>query len=637
MSGIVRIGRDPACEIVLDSPLVSRFHASLEDGVLNDTRSANGTFVDGAPIKALPLKAGQRVTIGPYHLTFDGQELKFRGRGLKVSCRGLTFRPPGTDLKLLHGLNLDVEPGTFLALVGTSGAGKSTLMKMMAGLVEPSEGQVLFNGRARSSPEFRRSVGWVPQDEIVHARLTVSTALRFSAKLRLPSNTPESEIRRRIQYAAAAVTLSHRLDTPINRLSGGERKRVALAAEELGDPDVFFLDEPTSGLDPGLEKEIMLSLQSLARRGRTVILITHATANILLCDKVLFLAPGGHPVFYGPPAEALEHFQVDDFAEIYRLLTSPDWYPSEGKELGTATRVKLDEPLQKEETQPEAPAPAPPSGRTNLLAQLRLLLERDIILTAADRSYLALLVLQGPLIGAILGRLFPANTFDHIQKLDPQGRLPLMDGPTFLLMLVVTALFFGAINSCRELVQERAIYRREKLLGVRPWIYLTSKILLQGAKGAFSVIVLLGVVLGLLPLPWTAGEIVVAGVLLWIAYMGGAGLGLSLSALVGTGEQASTLVTVILIIQLVLSGAFIPPEAMTTPLAELSVLAVTRWTFAGLCFLSQINHRLFELHLSYLTADYYIPQDLLWGILWPLLGLHLAAPLVILYLRKERA
>lgn len=636
MSKAILIGRDPECDIVLDSPLVSRFHASLEDGVLYDTRSANGIFVDGEQVHAQPLKSGQNVTIGPYHLAYDGESLKFKGRGLRVSCRDITFSPKGTDLRLLHGLNLDVEPGTFLAVVGTSGAGKSTLMKMMAGLVEPSEGKVLFNARPRTSPEFRRSVGWVPQDEIVHARLTVATALRFSARLRLPHGTPPEEILRRVQYAAAQVTLSHRLDTPINRLSGGERKRVALAAEELGDPDVFFLDEPTSGLDPGLEKEIMISLQSLARRGRTVILITHATANILLCDQLLFLAPGGHPVFCGPPQEALEHFGVDDFAEIYRLLTTENWYEQSGVALSTATRAKLD--AETASMDKEGPPPTKrPAAKAHLFAQLRLLVERDILVTLADRSYMALLLLQGPIIGLVLGMLFQVNTFDDIQELDAQGRLPLLDGPTLLLMLVVTSLFFGAINSCRELVKERSIYRREQLLGVRPWVYLASKVVLLAAKGLVSVAILSAIVMAMVPIPWDSQETVWAITLLWAAYMGGAGLGLSLSAMVGTAEQASTLVTVVLILQMVLSGAFIKPEAMASPLAELSVLAVTRWTFAGLCFLTEINHRMAELHLGFITADFYISRNGLSGVLWPLLGIHLLAPLLILLLRKDRS
>lgn len=636
MSELV-LGRDPSCGLVLDSPLVSRFHAKLEGARLVDLGSANGTFVDGRAVSEEVLSAGQRVTVGPYHLEFDGAKLHFMGRGLRVSCRGVSFRLPSGQA-LLEKLDLDVAPGTFLALVGTSGAGKSTLMKLMAGLISPTEGEVLYQGLPRNSPVFLHSIGWVPQDEIVHASLPVATALGFSARLRLPRGTTSAEIDRRVRMAAEQVTLSHRLQTPIERLSGGERKRVALAAEELGDPSVFFLDEPTSGLDPGLEKEIMLSLRELARRGRTVILITHATANILLCDKVLFLAPGGHPVYHGEPAGALEHFEVEDFAEIYRLLTRPEWLSEKGLHLAKKTRedLRFSEPATPAPSQPEPPAQAP-SPRPHLLHQLRLLLERDLLVTTADRSYMAMLLLQAPVVGTVLGKMFPQNTFALSQSLDAQGRFPIMEGPTLLFMMVVSALFFGAINSCRELVKERSIYRRERLLGVLPATYLGSKLLLLALKGFLSVFLLLATVLTLIPIPWEAGEVSTAFFLLWTTYMGGAGLGLCLSALAGTAEQATTLVTVVLILQLVFSGAFVKPEAMVFPMTWISVAAITRWTFTGLCYLTEINQRLAELRMPSVTADYFLPIDAINGILLPLLAIHLLLPLAILLLRKETA
>lgn len=632
---VLLLGRDPSCGLVLDSPLVSRFHAKLEGGRLIDLDSANGTFVDGRAVSESVLKVGQRVTVGPYQLEYDGSELRFMGRGLRVSCRDLTFRVPSGQA-LLQNLNLEVEPGTFLALVGTSGAGKSTLMKLMAGLISPSEGDVLYQNRPRSSPEFVHSIGWVPQDEIVHAILRVATALGFSARLRLPPGTTTSELDRRVRMAAEQVTLSHRLTTPIERLSGGERKRVALAAEELGDPSVFFLDEPTSGLDPGLEKEIMLSLRDLARRGRTVILITHATANILLCDKVLFLAPGGHPVYHGEPAGALQHFEVEDFAEIYRLLTRPEWLKEKGLALAERTRAEL---KPEEQATSTTPAPEPTVQKTparpNFFHQLRLLLERDLLVTMADRSYMAMLLLQAPIVGLVLGKLFPQNTFALSQSLDSQGRFPIMEGPTLLFMLVVSSLFFGAINSCRELVKERSIYRREQLLGVRPTTYLGSKLLLLAIKGLLSVALLLATVLALIPIPWEPSEILTAFGLLWATYMGGAGLGLCLSALAGTAEQATTLVTVVLILQLVFSGAFVKPEQMAFPMTWISIGAITRWTFTGLCYLTEINQRLAELGMPFVTADYFLPIELLYGVLLPLLAIHLLLPLAILLSRKE--
>jgi hypothetical protein len=106
---------------------------------------------------------------------------------------------------------------------------------------------------------------------------------------------------------------------------------------------------------------------------------------------------------------------------------------------------------------------------------------------------------------------------------------------------------------------------------------------------------------------------------------------------VGSAEQATTLVTVVLILQLVFSGAFVKPEAMSFPLSWVSVLAITRWTFAGLCHLTEVNQRLAEIPMPYITADYFIPLTAINGILWPLLALHLLLPLLILMVRKENA
>lgn len=636
MSKDTLIGRDETCDLRLDSPLVSRFHAQLSAGRLQDLRSSNGTFVNGSRVTTSLLDEGHTVTIGPYRLQYLEGELKFKGRGLSVSCRDLSFRPPGAKHDLLKGLNLRIEPGTFMAIVGTSGAGKSTLMKLLAGLHEPTSGEVLYNSRPRDSAEFQRAVGWVPQEEIVHSLLTVDTALDFSARLRLPEGTDDAEIRRRVHYAAEQVTLSHRLQVPIARLSGGERKRVALASEELGDPDVFFLDEPTSGLDPGLEKEIMLSLRDLARRGRTVILITHATDNILLCDRLLFLAPGGHPVYNGPPEEATGTFGVEDFAEIYRHLTNPEWYSHHGAAMSEETRAQLSLEVQKEASEAPVEGSRPAARAVNGIRQLYLLTKREAILNLKDRQNLVLLWLQAPIIALILGQLFSPEVFALTQEMDSQGKYPLMDGPPLLFMLLVSSLFFGSINSCRELVKERPIYIRERLLGVRPELYLLSKLVILALKGALSVTILVSMVSFLIPLPWDRAEFFQALLFCWGSYLGGVGLGLTLSALVSNAEQAGTLVPVVLIVQMVLAGAFVKPEQMTSPVAELSVLAVCRWSLAGLGYLSDLNQRFHDLGLPYATADYFLRPGLVWSVLLPLLGLHLSAPLAVLYLKKER-
>ena len=99
---------------------------------------------------------------------------------------------------------------------------------------------------------------------------------------------------------------------------------MSIGVELLADPKLFFLDEPTSGLDPGLDKKMMQLLRKLANQGRTIILVTHATSNIKLCDRIVFLGRGGNLCYFGPPDEAMNFFDIQsgDFADIYIKLES---------------------------------------------------------------------------------------------------------------------------------------------------------------------------------------------------------------------------------------------------------------------------------------------------------------------------
>src|SRR5205823_8618782 len=128
--------------------------------------------------------------------------------------------------------------------------------------------------------------------DILHKNLTVERSLYYAAKLRLPSDTTDQRIEERIKDVMEAVGITQRRNLLINKLSGGQQKRVSIALELLAKPNVFFLDEPTSGLDPGLDRKMMTMLRNIAdKEGHTIILVTHATNNINNCDYICFLAP----------------------------------------------------------------------------------------------------------------------------------------------------------------------------------------------------------------------------------------------------------------------------------------------------------------------------------------------------------
>jgi ABC-type multidrug transport system ATPase subunit len=110
-------------------------------------------------------------------------------------------------------------------------------------------------------------------------------------------------------------------------MSGGQKKRASIAVEMLADPKLFFLDEPTSGLDPGTEKNLMTTLSKLAKtQSKTIVMVTHTTANLHLCDKIIFMGPGGRLCFCGNVEEAKAFYQTDDLVNIYNLIAERPEY-----------------------------------------------------------------------------------------------------------------------------------------------------------------------------------------------------------------------------------------------------------------------------------------------------------------------
>jgi len=158
--------------------------------------------------------------------------------------------------RILHGIDLTLHPGEMCALIGPSGVGKRTLIRALLGLREPEDGLV----RVGSTPVAEVGpVGYVPQDDALHRGLTVRRELAYTAELRMPE-TSVDERDARIAEVLDQVGLADRTDVLIRRLSGGQRKRVAVALELLTGPPLVILDEPTSGLDPGLEARTMTLL-----------------------------------------------------------------------------------------------------------------------------------------------------------------------------------------------------------------------------------------------------------------------------------------------------------------------------------------------------------------------------------------
>jgi len=538
--GVSMVGRDSAAEIHLDSPIVSRLHARMmrqgNTVTVDDLDSANGTFLNGRRVARTEVAPGDVLVVGPFQLLIDRttspivivRDTRDRAR---LDARGVTVHAEDHQA-ILQDISLSIAPGSFVAVIGPSGSGKSTLLSVLSGMRGATQGDVLLNGGDlhRGFEALKSRLGYIPQDDIVHRELTVAESLGYTARLRLPPDTTAAERAKRIGDVLATLELTERRDVPIHRLSGGQRKRVSIATELLTEPSLIFLDEPTSGLDPGLEEALMLLLRELSYKGKTIVLVTHTLDHIDLCDAVA-LVMDGRLAFFGTASAAKAHFGIDHMVNLYTRLK---------EKAGEAWSADFEAPGGRDLAGDAQAAPVPPPPRrqgAGALRQLAIVSSRYFRTVSRDGRNAALLIAQAPLIAGLIGLSLLYGGSD-VAYTKPKN--------TILFLLAMTAVWFGCSNAARELVKERAIYLRERMvnLGIVP--YVLSKVVVLAAFALIQCVLLLFILDTWFGVPGSMG-LLLAGMLL--ASLVGILLGLALSALVGSADRAMTLLPILLIPQ----------------------------------------------------------------------------------------
>jgi ABC-type multidrug transport system ATPase subunit len=582
--GAIKIGRATDNDIVIPDVLASRHHATLVPGPAGtqiiDNRSINGTFVNGQRVDAALLSDGDIVTIGNVDLVFTAGTLARRSEteaatrtgGLEV--RGLTWTIEGNKT-LLDSIALDARPGTLTAVIGPSGAGKSTFARQVAGLTHPTTGTITFEGHDIHAEyaSLRSRIGMVPQDDVVHGQLTVNQALMYAAELRLPPDTTKEDRQQVVAQVLEELEMTRHADTRVDKLSGGQRKRASVAMELLTGPSLLILDEPTSGLDPALDRQVMTMLRQLADAGRVVLVVTHSLTYLDVCDQVLLLAPGGKTAFCGPPSEIGLAMGTTNWADIFSTVAGD---PDEAK------RRYLE---RTGPTPPQPPSSQPADlgkpSKTSLLRQFSTIARRQMRLIISDRGYFIFLALL-PFIMGVLSLSVPGTVGFGVP--DPMGDAPNEPGQ-ILVLLNVGAIFMGTALTIRDLIGERAIFRREQAVGLSTTAYLLAKV---GVYATFAVVqstIATGITVWGKGRP-TQGSVGLGNptldlfVVMAATTVTAAMVGLALSALARTSEQIMPLLVVAVMSQLVFSGGMIPVTDRLV-LDQLSWITPARWGFAA--------------------------------------------------------
>ena len=330
------IGRDSRNDIVLENPGVSRKHALLVNSangyVIYDNNSVNSIYVNGEIVQragSMEVHDGDIIQIAGITMFLSENSVIYQqaagGASLELHNVNKIVGKADDRRKILNHVFCDIGNNEFVAIIGGSGAGKTTVMNAMSGFDYDISGKVYCNGidLRKNFQSLKNIIGFVPQQDIIYENLKLRRMLEYTAQLKMPPDTTKGERDERIQKVLQMVGLEERANEYIRKLSGGQKKRASIAVELLADPGLFFLDEPTSGLDPDTEKSLMNTLAKLSKtENKTIIMVTHTVQNINLCDKVIFMGPGGKICYCGKPDKMYEYFGKDSLVDVYSELAS---------------------------------------------------------------------------------------------------------------------------------------------------------------------------------------------------------------------------------------------------------------------------------------------------------------------------
>lgn len=347
-------------DICVASGCVSRAHGEFQTDDLGcryrDTGSLNGTYYNGRLLRhgevvvlaegdelkihgpedelgvmdvSIRPRCGEHVSIlaplqsanTPEYKPANRPELK--DADLQIDIRARTIFIDKKSKTLLKDIYMGIPSNTMSIILGGSGAGKTTFMNAVMGY-EQADARILYKGRDvyEEYDELKYEIGFVPQQDILRMSDTVWDTLSNAALMKLPVSIPKHQVMERVDNVLKTMGLTAERDSLVKKLSGGQRKRLSIAVEYIGNPALFFLDEPDSGLDGAMVTSLASSLRHIADEGKIVILISHSPDRIRdMIDNVIVLSKAGPDecgrlVFYGSVKDCLDFFETDALEKV---------------------------------------------------------------------------------------------------------------------------------------------------------------------------------------------------------------------------------------------------------------------------------------------------------------------------------
>jgi ABC-type multidrug transport system ATPase subunit len=521
----------------------------------------------------------------------------------------------------LDGNSFTVSRGELVCVMGASGSGKSTLLKVLAGQLQPTSGKVLLNGQSlyQNLDRLKRYVSYIPQEDAFDEQLTIGENLQFAAAIRSPHLSRRDRMRR-LEAKLIELGLGERRDAVVGSavkktLSGGERKRLNIGLDMIGMSDVYLFDEPTSGLSSKDSEHVIEIIRSMAHNKIIIVTIHQPSSKIFqMFHKAILLDKGGRLVFFGTPSDMLRYFAEAEHQHqfgaelgacpscgttrpefIFDVLETPlrdlsgdiiyeensrgqlvparRYSPDFWRDKYEAFRLIQDVKQVSLRKELAAPLPVAPAEKKRIRirwhdewTQLRTLLRRSFISKVRNRANIWITMVAAPVLALLIGTLL---RYSESGKYDFASAFHI---PTYLFLGLLVAMFLSLTNSADDIIRDRPILQRERNLDVRLPYYICSKVVSLAVFAFIQCVlfVLIGnYVLGIRGMFW-----VHLG-LMFMTALGSLALGLLVSSLVSDAKTAANIVPLVLIPQILMSGALIKYEDMNRNLSF--VYALTRW------------------------------------------------------------